>query len=118
MWGEAMPANGLDYQDVAPLQTNRALGGTGDVGDELASLILLPSTTSPGAVTLKDGDGTPMVLFPGGAGSLTSLAPIPVPLNIKSRNGAWTVTTGADVSVLATGRFAERIAGAVVDLDF
>ena len=93
-----------DYETVAASQTAQALGPNGAAGDQIQGLLIVPATTSPGAVTLIDG-ATAITLFPGGASSVSSLAPFFAPLGCKSQNGAWKVTTGANVSVIAVGRF-------------
>ena len=41
----------------------------------------------------------------GGTTALTSLIPFFVPLGIRSASGPWSVTTGANVSVIAVGTF-------------
>ena len=46
-----------------------------------------------------------MIVFAGGASSVTELRPIWIPLGIKSVSGGWEVTTGANVSALACGNF-------------
>lgn len=96
---------GLEYETVAASQTTQALGATGAVGDVLQRLVVIPATTSPGAVAIKDGDGSAITVFAGGASSVTELKPIVVELGIASGAGAWQVTTGANVSVLAIGNF-------------
>ena len=92
------------YEAVAASQTDQALGATGAAGDALAGIWVIPATTTPGAVTIKDGT-TAIFSFPGGASSLTALIPVFIPLNIRSVSGAWKITTGANVSVLAVGNF-------------
>jgi hypothetical protein len=94
-----------DYETVAAGQTTQALGATGAVGDMLRQLIIVPATTSPGNVQIKDGAGTAITLFAGGATSVPNLLPIVVPIGARSINGAWQVTTGANVSVVALGNF-------------
>ena len=102
-------AGNPNYEAVAASQTKQPLGTTGAVGDVLSSLLIIPGTTSPGAVTLYDGSAsTGIVIFAGGATSVAGLAPIPVPLNIVAATVAtpgWFVTTGANVTVLAAGNF-------------
>jgi hypothetical protein len=95
------------YQTIAASQTNTALtgGGGGATGDYLAGVLIVPATTSPGAVSIKDGAGTAVTIFAGGASSVGSLVPFFVPLGIKSTGGAWGVATGANVSVIAAGNF-------------
>jgi hypothetical protein len=95
-----------DYETVAASQTAQALGVTGGFGDYLAGLLVVPATTSPGNVLLLD-NATSITVFAGGAGSILSLHPFFIPIGAKSRSGAWKVTTGANVSVMAIGNFAE-----------
>jgi hypothetical protein len=94
-----------DYETVAASQTDQVLGGAGAAGDMLTSLLIVPATTSPGAVAIKDGAGSAITVFTGGAASVTNLVPFAVPLGIKSASGAWKVTTGASVSAIASGEF-------------
>lgn len=92
------------YEDIAASQTAQVLGTVGAKDDTLSHLIIIPQTTSPGAVTLLDGSGS-LVIFPGGASSVTSLIPFTIHCGTRSRNGPWKVTTGANVKVRAVGRF-------------
>lgn len=94
-----------DYETVAASQTAQALGGTGAAGDYLAGLLVVPATTSPGVVQIKDGAGSAVTVFAGGASSVADLRPFWLPLGVKSAAGAWAVTTGANVSVIAVGTF-------------
>jgi hypothetical protein len=62
-----------EYETVAASQTNQVLGGTGATGDYLNGVIIIPATTSPGAVSIKDGANAAITLFTGGTNSfLTS----------------------------------------------
>jgi hypothetical protein len=90
---------------VAASQTDQVLGATGAIGDLLARLLIVPASTSPGAVSIKDGAGSAITVFTGGAASVTTLTPFSIPLNLYSLAGSWKVTTGAAVSVLASGNF-------------
>jgi len=94
----------LSYETVAASQTAQVIGGTGDKGDHIAGLLVIPATTSPGVVTLLD-NATSIALFVGGATSVSDLVPFFIPLNLVSLSGAWKVTTGANVSVVASGFF-------------
>lgn len=90
--------------------TKPATGATGAVGDFLESVTIIPASTSPGAVSIKDGDGSgagfaSITLFPGGSSSVATLAPFTIQIGEKSRQGAWKVTTGSNVSVIAKGSF-------------
>lgn len=101
-------AGGFDYETVVASQTNQVLGVSGAQGDYLATLLIIPATTSPGAVSVKDGNGSSIVVFPGGASSVSNLIPFPVPWGAKSVNATtpgWKITTGADVNVVAFGDF-------------
>jgi hypothetical protein len=111
--GIAAPANsdsvvqaGFDYETVAASQTAQVLGGAGSTsgGDYLAGLLVIPATTSPGAIAILDG-ATSITVFTGGATSVSSLVPFLVPLGIFSVGGPWKITTGAAVSVIAIGEF-------------
>jgi hypothetical protein len=100
---------GLTYNTVAAGQTAQALtgGNGGAVGDTLECLTIIPAAANCGAVSIKDGSGTAITLFAGGGTSaLQSLAPINIELYAISTNGPWQITTGANVSVIATGAFA------------
>jgi hypothetical protein len=90
------------YEAVAASATDQVLGATGAAGDFIAQLIIQPATTAAGTVTLKDGT---TVIFTFTTGTLSNLAPIIVPLGLTSINGAWKVTTGANVAALGCGRF-------------
>jgi hypothetical protein len=94
-----------DYETVAASQTDQALGPAGGKGDIIEYLVIIPGTTSPGAVLLEDGSETAFTVFTGGASSVGDLAPIVLPLGMRSRSGAWEVTTGANVTAVAVGRF-------------
>lgn len=111
--GVAVPARGLPtvngastYNTVAASATAQALtgGGGGALGDYLSHCNIIPATTSPGNVILLD-NATSITLFAGGASSVTSLIPFPVPIGALSVSGAWKITTGANVSVVCVGKF-------------
>jgi len=92
------------YETVAASQTAQVIGVTGGVGDYIAGLLVIPATTSPGNVLLLD-NATSITVFTGGASSVSNLVPFFIPLGLYSVSGAWKVTTGANVSVVATGSF-------------
>jgi hypothetical protein len=94
-----------DYETVAASQTDQAMGATGATGDYLEGLLITPANTSPGAVSIKDGAGSSIPIFAGGATSVAVLDAMYVPIKMASAAGAWKVTTGASVSVIATGKF-------------
>lgn len=94
-----------NYETVAASQTDQTLGTTGATGDFLAGVLIVPGTTSPGAVSIKDGAGSAITIFTGGASSVSNLVPFMVPLGMYSTGGAWKVTTGANVTCIGIGRF-------------
>ena len=89
------------YETVAASQTAQVLGLVGNKGDLLERIIIIPATTSPGLVTILDGSTSIPVMVAG----TTTIAPIVVELNMYSVSGAWSVTTGTNVSVIAVGKF-------------
>lgn len=92
------------YEHVASSQTAQVLGGTGAVGDYLHRIICSVNTALTGNVQIVDGSG---------AGVLThTVIPVNTPIgvysveiNSASSNGAWKITTGAGVEVMAVGIF-------------
>lgn len=93
-----------EYETVAASQTAQTLGATGGTGDYLSGLLVIPATTSPGNVLILD-NATSITVFAGGASSVSNLVPFFIPIGAISVSGAWKVTTGANVSVIATGNF-------------
>jgi hypothetical protein len=101
-------ANGTDYETVAAGQSDQIMGATGAVGDYLAGVLIVPATTSPGAVSIKDGNGSGITVFAGGSGSVLSLHPFFVPIGAKcvaSTTPGWKITTGSNVSAIGVGKF-------------
>lgn len=89
------------YETVAASQTAQVLGASGAAGDVLHRLIIIPATTTPGLVTILDGSTSIPVMVSG----TTTIVPIVVELGIRSQTGAWKITTGSNVSVIAVGDF-------------
>lgn len=101
-----LPVSGAaSYETIAASQSDQVMGGAGAVGDSLLGLLISPATTSPGVVSIKDGSGSAITVFAGGASSVADLQPFFVPLGMRSASGPWKVTTGANVSVVAVGNF-------------
>ena len=93
-----------DYEFVPASQTAQVLGPVGAQGDVLEKLIIIPATTGAGVVSIKDGaSGDARTIFV--SGTLADLSPITLSIGARSSVGAWHVTTGANVSVMAVGRF-------------
>lgn len=98
-------AGGDEYEAVAASQAATALGATGALGDTLSRVLVIPATTSPGAVSIKDGADTAIIIFAGGATSVADLKPFVVEVKLKSKTGAWQLVTGANVSAVGIGNF-------------
>jgi len=95
---------GSEYEKVAASQTGQVLGATGASGDLINGILVVPASTSPGAITLLDG-AISILVFTGGATSVSNLVPFLIPLGLRSVSGAWSLTTGANVSCVAIGDF-------------
>lgn len=99
---------GSTYETVAASQTGQVLGGSGAIGDYLSHCVIYPTSTTPGVVTVFDdatGAGANVIAFPGGASSVSNLAPIAIPVGAVSVTGEWRVTTGANLVVTCYGTF-------------
>jgi hypothetical protein len=94
-----------DFETVAASQSDQVMGPNGNIGDYLAGVLIVPGTTSPGAVTIKDGGGSAITIFTGGATSVADLKPFYVKLGTKSAAGGWKITTGANVTAIGLGNF-------------
>ncbi len=92
------------YETVAASQTAQVLGTAGATGDLLSGLLVIPATTSPGNVIILDSS-TSITVFAGGSSSVSNLVPFFIPIGAISVNGPWKVTTGSNVSVVASGNF-------------
>ena len=94
------------YEHVTVSQTAQVLGTTGAVGDYLHRLICTVSTAATSVVQIVDGTGTGVLthtILPNAVGG--GIGVYNIELNIVSANGAWKVTTGAGVEVMAVGIF-------------
>lgn len=102
--------SGQTYNTIAASQTAQALtgGSGGATGDYLGFCTIYPTSTSPGVLTVFDNTSTAAnnaIAFAGGASSLSNLTPINIPVGSVSVNGAWKVTTGANMVVTCNGHF-------------
>lgn len=100
--GVLRTARMYEYETVAASQTGQVLGATGAAGDYLAHLILVVSTAATAATTILDG-ATSIAIFPNSPGG--GIGTYVIPVNLVSVSGAWSVTTGAGVAVIAVGLF-------------
>lgn len=94
------------YEHVAASQSAQVLGGTGAKGDYLHRLICTVTTAATSSVVIVDGTGAGILthtVLPNNVGG--GIGVYNVELNAISANGAWKVTTGAGVEVMAVGIF-------------
>jgi hypothetical protein len=91
---------GRPYETVAASQTDQVLGGAGAAGDVVDALICTVATAATSAVTLTDGAAAIPILA-----ANTPIGVYTVELNLSAATGPWKVTTGAGVSVIASGSF-------------
>lgn len=91
------------YEHVAASQTAQVLGTNGATGDYLHRLVCTVTTAATGNVVILDGSGFTHTILPASAG--TGINNYDIEVNAVSRNGAWQITTGAGVEVLAIGIF-------------
>lgn len=113
--GRKTPANSAPvvqasqaYNTIAASASAQALtgGSGGAAGDWLDFILIVPATTAAGAVSITDGTGSAITIWAGGGTTaLVSLVPFAVPIRAISASGAWKVTTGANVSAIASGNF-------------
>jgi hypothetical protein len=96
------------YEHVAASQTAQVLGGTGAIGDYLHRLVCTVSTALTSTVQIIDGTGAGILthtLLPASVGG--GIGVYNIELNAVSANGAWKITTGAGVEVMAIGIFTQ-----------
>lgn len=89
----------LNYTAIAASQT-AAAAFTG-VGAYLSHVVLQPTAVAAGTTTILDGT---TVIYTYTSGTLSDLRPIVVPLGTRSRNGSWSITTGANMAAMAFGK--------------
>lgn len=85
---------------VAASQTGQVLGGTGATGDYLHRIVVAVATALTSTVSVIDGSTTVLAIP-----ANTPVGVYSIELNARSQTGAWSITTGAGVSVLAVGIF-------------
>jgi hypothetical protein len=96
------------YKTIAASQSASLCGATGAQYDYLAGVLIVPASTSPGNVLIRDGNGSDITIFTGGATSIGDLRSFVVPLGlyaVAATTAGWRITTGANVSVIAIGKF-------------
>jgi hypothetical protein len=101
----AFPA-AVQYETVAASQTAQVMGAstaTTNKGDYLEGLLCVVATAATSTVSIKDGSDTAINVLPNAVGG--GIGSYYIPIGLFSRTGSWQVTTGAGVSVIATGIF-------------
>lgn len=92
------------YKAIAASQTDSALGSAGGAkGDYLENLVITVGTAATAAVSIKDGSGSSIPILPNSPGG--GIGVYVVAVKACSASGAWSVTTGAGSTVVATGHF-------------
>lgn len=92
----------LQYQFIPASQTNVPLGTPGGLGDYLHRILITVTAAAGATLTLNDG-GTAIPLMLGTAGQPLGLRA--VECGFVSKNGGFTITNGAGVTVMAVGIF-------------
>lgn len=95
-------SSGLEYEAVAASATDAPLGATGAAGDYLSHVVVQPTSTTVGVVTVKDG-ATTVHAYPGGTVG-ADLKPFTLAIGARATTG-WTITTGAGVTATGYGDF-------------
>lgn len=96
-------SGGVQYETVAANVTApQVMGAVGAAGDYLHQLICVVTTATAAQVQIKDGTGTAITILPATVGSVGTIV---IPVGLKSTVGAWQITTGTGVAVIACGLF-------------
>jgi len=95
-----------DYETVAASQSDQVLGATGAVGDWLEQIVCVVATAATAAVSIKDGNGSAISVFPNSPGGGIGTYTISIQMRaVNTTTPGWKVTTGAGVSVIGVGSF-------------
>jgi hypothetical protein len=92
------------YEHVAASSSAQVLGTAGAIGDYIHRLVCTVTTSATGNVVIVDGTGSGVLthtVLPANSG----IGCFDLELNAVSANGAWKITTGAGVEVMAVGIF-------------
>ena len=96
------------YEHIAASASAQVLGGTGAVGDYIHRLVCTVTTALTSTVQVVDGTGAGILthtVLPAAVGG--GIGVYNIELNAVSANGAWKITTGAGVEVMAVGIFTQ-----------
>jgi ABC-type thiamine transport system ATPase subunit len=91
---------GTTYEYVPVSTTAQVLGNSGAVGDTLVRIIATVTTSATSSVTILDGSTSYLLVPP-----VSPVGVYSITVEAQSLSGAWKVTTGAGVSVIAVGNF-------------
>mgnify|MGYP003494533364 FL=1 len=94
-----------NWQLIAAGATNTPLAqsGLGAIGDYISHLVCVVATAATAQVQVKDGSGTAFTVLPNSPGG--DIGTYTIPSLGPSLLGAWQISTGAGVTVIARGRF-------------
>jgi len=107
MSGVANPYR-YQYEHIAASSSAQVLGGTGAIGDYIHRLVCTVNTALTSTVQIVDGTGAGILthtVLPAAVGG--GIGVYNIELNAVSANGAWKITTGAGVEVMAVGIFTQ-----------
>ena len=96
------------YEHVAASSSAQVLGTTGAIGDYIHRLVCTVTTALTSTVQIVDGTGAGILthtVLPAAVGG--GIGVYNIELNAVSANGAWKITTGAGVEVMAVGIFTQ-----------
>jgi hypothetical protein len=96
------------YEHIAASASAQVLGGTGAIGDYIHRLVCTVTTALTSTVQIVDGTGAGILthtVLPAAVGG--GIGVYNIELNAVSANGAWKITTGAGVEVMAVGIFTQ-----------
>ena len=102
MSGTQNPFN-YQYETVAASQTAQVLGNTGATGDNLHRILVNVTATATSAFTILDNAVTVLSV----ANSVLANGVYAYQFDAASQNGAWKVTTGSGVNIIAIGKFTQ-----------
>lgn len=98
---EFVGVGGTDYETVGASATDQVLGGAGALNDLIARLVVTVNTSATSTLSIKDGAGASIPLVAANA----PIGTFDIEIGARSKAGAWSVTTGAGVTVVAVGQF-------------
>jgi hypothetical protein len=90
-----------NYKAIAAGQTDVVIAN-GQPGEFLEHILVIPATTTPGNIVLKDGANTILTTV---FGTLADTKPFLMRIGARAtQSGGWKVTTGSNVSVVVVSQ--------------